>query len=359
MKRGFTLIELVFVIVVLGIISMFGADLYTKIYKSYVHVRAVNQLEARTQNAMMLITNRLEDRIKSSTIGRELSSNEFVPISDLTDPKYDILEWIGQSVETRNINQRTPGWSGFMSMSQLRDTTWVGDTTNNAGYIADTRAAFNMVSLGSDFPQVARIVRNLRATTYNRPSTNTQVAVIFRVVTNDASPTSVDIGYGYDGNISNIAGTNRVLIAVGTPSAAGSGNMAGETIRINQYPLNPNNDNSQEFSEQYYIAHSAYAIVPDLGGRDSIVYMRDNAGNVLSKNFDLVLKYNYRPWSTVANDANSYNVASSALLAEDVSLFRFKDDNGAVALKLCMRDDGRNFDPAELDLNVCKAQVVY
>lgn len=354
MKRGFTLIELVFVIVVLGIISMFGADLYTKIYKSYVHVRAVNQLEARTQNAMMLITNRLEDRIKSSTIGRELQTNEFVPISDLTDPKYDILEWIGQSVETRNINQRNPGWSGFMSMSQLRDSTWKADADKgDAGYIADTRAAFNMVSLGSNFPQVARIVGNLRATTYNRPSTNTQVAVIFRVVTNDASPTSVNIGFGYDRAV-RADGRNRVLIAVGTPSDAGSGSMEGETITINQYPFNPNNANSQEFSEQYYIAHSAYAIVP----ANVVTYTRDNAEN-LSKNFDLVLKYNYRPWSTVAGDAHSYNTASSSLLAEDVSLFRFKDDNGAVALKLCMRDDGRNFDPAELDLNVCKAQVVY
>ena len=352
MKRGFTLIELVFVIVVLGIISMFGADLYTKIYKSYVHVRAVNQLEARTQNAMMLITNRLEDRIKSSTIGRDLAVNDFVPISDLTNPRFDILEWIGQSVETRNINQRTPGWSGFMSMSQLRDTTWVADT-NNAGYIADTRTPFNMVSLGSNFPQVARIVGNLRATTYNRPSTNTQVAVIFRVVTNDASPTSVGIGFGYDRAVW-ADGRNRVLIAVGTPSAAGSGSIQGETIAINQYPFNPNNANSQEFSEQYYIAHSAYAIVP----ANVVTYTKDNAGN-LSKNFDLVLRYNYRPWSTVAGDAHSYNTASSSLLAEDVSLFRFKDDNGAVALKLCMRDDGRNFDPAELDLNVCKAQVVY
>ena len=284
MKKGFTLIELVFVIVVLGIISMFGADLYTKIYKSYVHVRAVNQLEARTQNAMMLITNRLEDRIKSSTIGRELRTNEFVPISDLTDPKYDILEWIGQSVETRNINKRTPGWS----------------------------------------------------------------------VTNDASPTSVGIGFGYDRAV-RADGSNRVLIAVGTPSTtANTNSIENETITINQYPFNPNNDKSQEFSEQYYIAHSAYAIVPD----QVVTYTRDNAGN-LSKNFNLLLKYNYRPWSTVAGDANSYNVASSALLAEDVSLFRFKDDNGAVALKLCMRDDGRNFDPAELDLNVCKAQVVY
>jgi prepilin-type N-cleavage/methylation domain protein len=356
MKRGFTLIELVFVIVVLGIISMFGADLYTKIYKSYVHVRAVNQLEARTQNAMMLITNRLEDRIKSSTIGRELQTNEFVPISDLTDPKYDILEWIGQSVETRNINQRNPGWSGFMSMSQLRDSTWKADADKgDAGYIADTRAAFNMVSLGSNFPQVARIVGNLRATTYNRPSTNTQVAVIFRVVTNDASPTSVNIGFGYDRAV-RADGRNRVLIAVGTPSDAGSGSMEGETITINQYPFNPNNANSQEFSEQYYIAHSAYAIVP----ANVVTYTRDNAEN-LSKNFDLVLRYNYRPWSTVAGDAHSYNNnnTGSALLAEDVSLFRFKDDNGAVALKLCMRDDGRNFDPAELDLNVCKAQVVY
>lgn len=352
MKRGFTLIELVFVIVVLGIISMFGADLYTKIYKSYVHVRAVNQLEARTQNAIMLITNRLEDRIKSSTIGRDLAVNDFVPISDLTNPRFDILEWIGQSVETRNINQRTPGWSGFMSMSQLRDTTWVADT-NNAGYIADTRTPFNMVSLGSNFPQVARIVRNLRATAYNTPSNNTQVAVIFRAVTNDASPTSVGIGFGYDRAVW-ADGRNRVLIAVGTPSAAGSGSIQGETIAINQYPFNPNNANSQEFSEQYYIAHSAYAIVP----ANVVTYTKDNAGN-LSKNFDLVLRYNYRPWSTVAGDATSYNRASSSLLAEDVSLFRFKDDNGAVALKLCMRDDGRNFDPAELDLNVCKAQVVY
>ncbi|WP_298051225.1 type II secretion system protein [uncultured Campylobacter sp.] len=352
MKRGFTLIELVFVIVVLGIISMFGADLYTKIYKSYVHVRAVNQLEARTQNAMMLITNRLEDRIKSSTIGRDLAVNDFVPISDLTNPRFDILEWIGQSVETRNINQRTPGWSGFMSMSQLRDSTWTADA-DNAGYIADTRAAFNMVSLGSDFPRVARIVRNLRATAYNTPSNNTQVAVIFRAVTNDASPTSVGIGFGYDRAVW-ADGRNRVLIAVGTPSAAGSGSIQGETIAINQYPFNPNNANSQEFSEQYYIAHSAYAIVPD----QVVTYTKDNAGN-LSKNFNLLLKYNYRPWSTVAGDAHSYDTASSSLLAEDVSLFRFKDDNGAVALKLCMRDDGRNFDPAELDLNVCKAQVVY
>ena len=241
-----------------------------------------------------------------------------------------------------------------MSMSQLRDSTWKADADKgDAGYIADTRAAFNMVSLGSNFPQVARIVGNLRATTYNRPSTNTQVAVIFRVVTNDASPTSVGIGFGYDRAV-RADGRNRVLIAVGTPSDAGSGSMEGETITINQYPFNPNNANSQEFSEQYYIAHSAYAIVP----ANVVTYTKDNAGN-LSKNFDLVLRYNYRPWSTVANDAHSYNTASSSLLAEDVSLFRFKDDNGAVALKLCMRDDGRNFDPAELDLNVCKAQVVY
>ena len=354
MKRGFTLIELVFVIVVLGIISMFGADLYTKIYKSYVHVRAVNQLEARTQNAMMLITNRLEDRIKSSTIGRELKTNQFVPISDLTDPKYDILEWIGQSVETRNINKRNPGWSGFMSMSQLRDIKWKADADKgDAGYIADTRVAFNMVSLGSDFPEVAKIVRNLRAKTYNVPSVNYEVAVIFGIVTNDASPTSVNIGYGYDRKV-DVNGSNRVLIAVGRPSIAGSGKIQGETIRINQYPLNPNNDNSQEFSEQYYIAHSAYAIVPN----QVVTYTKDNAGN-LSKNFNLLFKYNYRPWSTAKDDANSYDKASSALLAEDVSLFRFKDDNGAVALKLCMRDDGRNFDPSELDLNVCKAQVVY
>ena len=33
MKNAFTLIELVFVIIVMGIISMFGADLYFQVYK--------------------------------------------------------------------------------------------------------------------------------------------------------------------------------------------------------------------------------------------------------------------------------------------------------------------------------------
>ena len=356
MKRAFTLIELVFVIVVLGIISMFGAELYTKIYRSYVHVRAVNQLENRTQNALMLITNKLENRIKSSTIAREIGdandATNFVPISDLTDPKYDVLEWIGQSVETRNIGNRAPGWSGFMSLHQLRDQTWPRDA-NNAGFIGDTRKAFNMVSLGSNFPQVNQIVRNLRATTYRNSSNDASVALIFRIVTNDASPTSVNIGYGYDGAFQ-ADGSNRVLVAVGTPSNAGGGNINGETINIAQYPGNPNNDDHQEFSEQYYLAHTAYAIVPT----NVAIYTKDQAGN-LSKNFDLVLRYNYRPWSNIAVDTRSFRNASSALLAEDVSLFRFKNDNGSVALKLCMRDDGRNFDPAELDLNVCKAQVVY
>lgn len=356
MKSAFTLIELVFVIVVLGIISMFGADLYTKIYRSYVHVRAVNQLENRTQNALILITNRLENRIKSSTIGREIGDSDdtknFVPISDLNDPKYDVLEWVGQSVETRNINNIKPGWSGFMSMYQLRDSTWTRDA-DNAGYIANTQTPFSMVSLGSHFPQVSQIVKNLRATKYGKPSNNAGVAVIFRIVTNDASPTSVNIGYGYDGEFA-VNGSNRVLVAIGTPSTTGVGSISGETIAIAQYPANPNNDNNQEFSEQYYLAHTAYAIVPT----DVERYTKDNAGN-LSKNFNLVLRYNYRPWSNIKEDTRSFRNARSALLAEDVSLFRFKNDNGSVALKLCMRDDGRNFDPAELDLNVCKAQVVY
>ncbi len=356
MKRAFTLIELIFVIVVLGIISMFGADLYTKIYRSYVHVRAVNQLENRTQNALILITNRLENRIKSSTIGREIGNSDdaknFVSIADLNDPKYDVLEWIGQSVETRNINNIKPGWSGFTSMYQLRDKTWTRDA-DNAGFISNTKIPFNMVSLGSHFPQVSQIVRNLRATAYRAPSGDASVAVIFRIVTNDASPTSINIGYGYDGRFVQ-DGSNRVLVAVGTPSTTDTGKIGGETIAIAQYPVNPNNDNSQEFSEQYYLAHTAYAIVPT----DVEVYTKDNAGN-LSKNFNLVLRYNYRPWSNQERDIRSFRNARSALLAEDVSLFRFKNDNGSVALKLCMRDDGRNFDPAELDLNVCKAQVVY
>ncbi|MBQ9292675.1 MAG: type II secretion system protein [Campylobacter sp.] len=320
-KNGFTLLELIFVIVVFGIISMFGADLYTKIYNSYAHTRAVNQLEARTMNAITIISSRLEDRIKGTVIARRSSDNTFVDIRSASQT-HDIIEWIGQSVESKNLVMPTGGdpadsvgWSGF------------ADIYNMATPIP---ANFNFISQGSHFNGVGTVIRSLRG------NADASFGIIFkgRIAVDD-----VENAYGYE-----LSDFNNTFIG----TANGRNN---ETVNIN-YPVRAAID-EPGISEQYYLAHSAYAIVPT---NHTEPYLGPSGNEVAEWNFDLALHYNYEPWSREAyNGAN----VSTAIMVRDVSLFRFRNDDGAIALKLCLRDAGRNFNPEELDLIVCKSQVVY
>lgn len=320
MKRSaFTLIELIFVIVIFGIISMFGADLYTKIYESYAHTRAVNQLEARTMNAITIISARLEDRIKGTVIARRSSDNSFVDIRSASQT-HDIIEWIGQSVESKNLvptvaggPASSVGWSGFADVYHLSGATLGAD--------------FNFTSQGSHLDRVDAVIKNLRN------NADGSFGIIFK------DRIAIDLvgnAYGYNlGSFGNdfvgTAAGNREVIAIKYPVRA----------------FDPG------ISEQYYLAHSAYAIVPT---NHTEPYLGPSGNKVADWNFDLALHYNYEPWSREAyNDAN----ASTAIMVRDVSLFRFRNDDGAIALKLCLRDAGRNFNPEELDLIVCKSQVVY
>ncbi|MDA3054260.1 MULTISPECIES: prepilin-type N-terminal cleavage/methylation domain-containing protein [unclassified Campylobacter] len=335
MKKGFTLIELVMVIVILGIISMFGADLYSQIYKSYLHTRALNQLESRTQNAITLISNRLEYRIYGSVIGREAGKpiTDFINLAGISKD-HDIIEWIGQSIETKNINNSNPGWSGFVDMSSIPNP--FNDADNKANSI---------LSQGSSLNSVSNIIDKL--TCVNRSNCATgrynDFVIIFTYLANDYDGVNIDGAYGYNGTGNN---SDRVYVASATV-----GNNDDENLTITNYPTRLDNVGAtvREFSDQYYLAHSAYAIYPT--GTQVVNY-----GGKAGKNFDLTLAYNYRPW---AGETYSDATTQKVLLAEDVFMFRFRDDNGAVEMKLCMRDNGRNFDPNQLDMIMCKSQVVY
>ncbi len=330
MKNAFTLIELVFVIIVMGIISMFGADLYFQVYKSYVHVRAMNQLEARTQNVVTLIASKLEDRIPFTTIARiydegKNADRPFTSIESAT-ADHDTLEWIGQSIESKyasNSNHNV-GWSGFMDMN-----SFVAGTETNA---------YSFNSQGSNFNDVSNIIQRLRF------NTDGNFAIIFRDIQIDDSNSrygGIQNAFGYGGRADMVANASR-----------NTGNNERVNITYEAYA----HLGKDAISEQYYLAHTGYAIQPDNVRR---TYTNASGAAVNyeggSKNFNLRLFYNYRPWTGTRYDANS----SSAIIAEDVSLFRFKDDNGALAFKLCMRDGGRNFDVSQLDLIICKTQVVF
>lgn len=313
MKKGFTLIELIFVIVILSIISMFGANLYTKIYKSYSDARTMSGLQFRTDTALLAITSRLENRIKDSLIGRKSADNSFVGIDSVAED-HDILEWIGQSVESKNLgtnNPRIPGWSGFIDLQNPRTTR---DTTSTTG-------AGTLISNGSNIPEALRIIQHLTGENS------------FGVVFKGSVVPDIQNAFGFDVNTHNCTNVAQATAATDP-----------EEIRITNFE---NNNSKVQISNQYYLAHTAYAVVPE-----NITQYTSNGQNY--NQFDLVLRYDYQPWR-----GQTYLDGRRALIARNVTMFRFKDENGAVALKLCIREDKDEVQSDDVDSIVCKSQVVY
>lgn len=310
MKKAFTLIELIFVIVLLSIISMFGADLYVKIYNSYTNNRATSDLEGETERTLNIITSLLRDRVKQTVIGRATDNGEhpdgdFVYL-DQVQEEHDVLEWIGKSTETQYIGSTKGllGWSGF----DIKMAVPSGD--------------FVIKSPGSSLENADDILTSLNAGTKS-----------FGIIFNDDIIINTD-SFGYDHTTYNH--TN-----IGTVSITGN-----DTMQISG--LASRNKN------RYFLVHTAYAIVPVLDNNAANVSVSVDGGKKIKSNtYNLLLYYNFQPW-----EKEKYENGKSVILAKNVTMFRFTFDNNSVAVKLCMRDNNRNFDAEKLDFIVCKSQVV-
>ena len=116
MRKGFTLIEMVFVIVIMGILSKFGVELLLKTYDNYVYSNVSNRLLNQSESAVKFIANHLQYRIKDSTIARSTASTAPIPIGSVTAASnVKVLEWIGIDQEgQRSIG--SPSWSGFIDL---------------------------------------------------------------------------------------------------------------------------------------------------------------------------------------------------------------------------------------------------
>jgi len=129
------MLELVFVIIILGIVSSIGAELIAKVYESYIVQRAQHRASIKTQLAMNQIVNRLRYVIPGTMVRRigktgepELVTNDM--IEDTTGKTYTVLQWVsmdGDSFEAINSNSSTgsarrPGWSGFCDVANSTAT---------------------------------------------------------------------------------------------------------------------------------------------------------------------------------------------------------------------------------------------
>ena len=107
------MLELIFVIVILGIVASIGSELIAKVYQQYIIQRAQHRASLKTELAALQIANRLRSAIPG-TVYRIDNSNNYEPIdSSMADPDaYIGLQWVAADMDSFDANS-TPGWSGF------------------------------------------------------------------------------------------------------------------------------------------------------------------------------------------------------------------------------------------------------
>ena len=323
MKRAFTLLELVVVIVVLGIIAMMSFNAIMNIYSNYFQTKTVNELETQTEIALEQISKRLEHRIKPSVIARK-PSGEFLALNDSgvnLNAEYEILEFIPYAYEIFN---------DVISLDANDNVIEQGGKAGRySGYadLAKSSPATGLISPGSNF--TTGVVETIKDLTCKDDTRNSKcvdfenkdggVVAIFYDVYYD-----VQNSFGYKG-ISNLD-----IAKVGVKG--GQSGLNGDTLEISGFA-------NKQISEQYHLAYTANAIVPEQSADP-----KDTANGV----FDLNLYYDYRPWMGEKYKQNG----EKATLAKNVTRFVFTEKNGVIVLKLCMRAKNS-------EITICKSKAVY
>ena len=127
MRSALSMLELIFVIVILGIVASIGAEIISKTYDSYIVQRAQYRATAKTDLALSQIANRLRYAIPGTVGARDTISSSFIPITHVSDDTMNVLQWVaydGDSFEaiTSSAN-RNPGWSGFCDINASGGST--------------------------------------------------------------------------------------------------------------------------------------------------------------------------------------------------------------------------------------------
>ena len=307
MKRAFTLLELVVVIVVLGIIAMMSFNAIMNIYSNYFQTRTVNELETQTEIALEQISKRLEHRIKPSVIARK-TDGAFLALNDNgvnLDAKYEILEFIPYAYEIFNDvpsgSNKAGRYSGYVDLANSSPTT-------------------GLISPGSNF--TTEVIETIKDLTCKDDASG---CVDFENKDGGVVAIFSDVYYNVQDSFGYKGISNLDIAKVGVKS------IDGDTLEISGF-------DGKQISEQYHLAYTANAIVPEQSQSQA-----DKNNGV----FDLNLYYNYKPWM-----GQGYKNGEKATLAKNVTRFVFTEKNGVIVLKLCMRAKNS-------EITICKSKAVY
>ena len=175
LTSAFSMLELIFVIVILGIVASIGAELIAKVYESYIVQRAEHRATLKTELAATQIANRLASAIPGTVyrVRTTYPTNPYEPIdSDLQvdGDLYKGLKWVGADMDSFSATQ-IPGWSGFVDLDDPANTENLLSTPGSN--LNSTTAIIN--NLSSSSPEI-KIYFPYDSTEYNATIAGTTIS---------------------------------------------------------------------------------------------------------------------------------------------------------------------------------------
>jgi prepilin-type N-terminal cleavage/methylation domain-containing protein len=304
LRNAFTMIELIFVIVVIAILSKFGTEFLAQSYNSFISTKVNNELQANSQYAVEFIAKRLQYRIKDSIIARRDNGTfDALPSVDpATASTYTILEWVGSDIDNLRGDRNTSNWSGIIDLDASSANTLVSPDTN-------TTALNNLIQILSD----------------TNATINT--SAIYFVGAN----TDIQTGYGWDGNMTAINAQQGAMHPIAS--------VVGDITQFQSNSTTGANFTGVDLFEYYQLAWSAYAI------RIENYNATTNVGN-------LALYYDYQPWR---GESWNSNTTKKTIIMNNVSTFQSIGIGSVVKIQVCTKS--RLLQDEEYSL--CKEKTIF
>ncbi len=126
-RCAFTMIELVFTIVILGVVASIGAEVIAQTFESYIVQRAQYRANIKTELALNQVANRLRYAISDTIGARKTLTATYIPLNLVSDPDMNVLQWVGYDGDSfeaiSNSADRKPGWSSFCDITASSSST--------------------------------------------------------------------------------------------------------------------------------------------------------------------------------------------------------------------------------------------
>jgi prepilin-type N-terminal cleavage/methylation domain-containing protein len=298
MRKAFSLIEVIFVLVILGIVASISSQIIVQVYENYITQRAVYNVSTKTELAINQIVNRLTYSIVDSALAKDPNNASnyklLIDLNSNIDKNLTILEWVGYDNDSFSAGA-TPYWSGV------------------ANYETATMNGFD--TPGSNLNSVDTIIKNLSHFQVGLTAASTQhPAVVFQPRTGEDDKVN--------GQCMGLVDNNTSCIYTVLENNATGFNF-NDTAK------------AKIITERYQLAWSAYALVP----------VKQPNGL-----YNLNLHYNYQPWhgETYKNDSKV------STLITNISVFKFTQSGGIIQLKLCATENiGKDY-----NISTCKEKAI-